>query len=219
VAISTISGAKVCQSGFSAATLVAQRKQFGDAFVNHLLEGDLIDRQSLFAIPVDILVPSARTWSLDAAIAQTVQSRYVIPAANAPYTDDSVRILEGRGIICLPGYVVNCGGVYASSLHDSGVALQQIEEISSNGYRRVVAALLKSSRETGHSPLVIAGSVAERRLAAQISGGHNRTVADMLYEKARGTGVVPASLHAGKVLGSFRRNLEKLIQQLQEWQS
>lgn len=218
VAISTIAGAKACQSGFSAATLVAQRKQSGDDFVNHLTEGDSIDRQSLFAIPADILVPSARTWSLDDAVARTVQARYVVPAANAPYTGESVRILEERGIVCLPGYVVNCGGVYASSLHDSGVARQQIEEISSNGYRRVVAALLKRSRESGLSPLAIAESVAKRRFAAQASGGQNRTLWDKLYDKARGTGVVPGSMHAGKVLGSFRRNLEKLVQQLQEWQ-
>ena len=218
VAISTIAGARASDDGFSAADLVALRKQWGDAFVNHLPEGHPVQMQQLFSVQADILIPSARTWSIDSEVAATVRARYVIPAANAPYSGDAVSIMEKSGIVCLPGYVVNCGGVYASSLHDSGVSAEQIEQVSSEQYRRAVAALLERARTTGFSPVTIAQSVAERRFSDKASTASNRSVWEKVYDKVRRAGVTPHSVHAKKVFNSFRTNLEELEMQLQRWQ-
>lgn len=218
VAISTIAGARASDDGFSAADLVALRKQWGDEFVNHLPEGHPVEMQQLFSVQADILIPSARTWSIDSEVAATVRARYVIPAANAPYAGDAVSIMEKSGIVCLPGYVVNCGGVYASSLHDSGVSAEQIEQVSSEQYRRAVAALLERSGATGVSPVTIAQSVAERRFADKASTASNRSVWEKVYDKVRRAGVTPHSVHAKKIFNSFRTNLEELEMQLQRWQ-
>jgi len=218
VAVSTMAGARACETGFSSSALVSLRKQHADEFVRQISEGDAIDRESLFSIQADILIPSARTWSITDDIARTIRNRYVIPAANAPYSGDAVAILRERGIVALPGYVVNCGGVYASSLHDSGVEQQQIAEISTNQYRRSVTALLDRAEATGVSPVTVAESVAERRFIAKSSQAVGKSIWEKLYDRARRSGVASRSMHAKKVLGSFRTNLEELEHQLREWQ-
>jgi glutamate dehydrogenase (NAD(P)+) len=218
IAVSTLSGARACAEGFPADLLVSLRRQCGDEFVHQLLVGKPIDKGTLFSCDVDIAVPSARTWAIGDAVARTIKARYVIPAANAPYCENSVAILHENGVVALPGYVVNCGGVYASSLHDSGVAHDKIEQVSAGPYRRVVAALLERAQTTGVSPMMIAESVAMQRFAAKSSQVCKKHLRDKIWERAHRKFKVTRSLHANRVLSSFCANLEELEQQLRVWQ-
>ena len=67
--------------------------------------------KSVFAFPVDVLVPAARTNSIDIRTATTLQAKVVLQAANAPLTLDAERHLHERGVVCGVDYIVNCGGV------------------------------------------------------------------------------------------------------------
>lgn len=65
----------------------------------------------VFGFPVDVLVPAARTNSVDVAEAKTIQAKVVLEAANAPLTPAAEQYLHERGVPVGTDYIVNCGGV------------------------------------------------------------------------------------------------------------
>jgi glutamate dehydrogenase/leucine dehydrogenase len=65
----------------------------------------------LFAYEADVMVPAARTNSVDVATAREMKTKLVLQAANAPLTDEAERHLHERGVLCGVDYIVNCGGV------------------------------------------------------------------------------------------------------------
>jgi glutamate dehydrogenase (NAD(P)+) len=88
------------------------------------------DPDELFQIPCDIFVPAARTLVLAmpdqlehvretenenvqdvTAFFERTGVRVVAEGANGPLSDEAERWLEERGVLVLPDYIVNCGGL------------------------------------------------------------------------------------------------------------
>lgn len=215
VAVSTVRGAVYNEKGYEAQTLGVLRRRLGDAFVDELPGEHLEPKESLLTLPVDVLVPAARILVIHDGNMNQVQARYVVPAANAPYTPAAAARLHERGIMALPGFVCNSGGVYGSSLLDSGVSLSRIEDLSTGLYRAAVAALVRKSRELNLSPTDIAGSVALSRLARRqaVEPGSGKALLKRLYRR----GLYPRSLYGRRVGTEFERNLKRLLKRLEHF--
>ena len=216
VTLSTARGAVACDTGFQPELLSQARSLHGDELVHHLSGARVVTKEEVLAADVDILVPAARTWSIHAGNMAKIRARVVVPAANAPCTAQSSAFLQERNIFCLPGFVTNCGGVYASSLYDSGVGKEKIEEISARYYRSVVAALVRKSRELGISPVVLAERVALARLrekqSTQGSPGRVAKIMKRLFSK----GMLPRSVHGRRIAAGFVENLCLLEAQIRD---
>lgn len=207
-AVSTALGAALDERGFDAAALVGERGRHGDRLVERLgvRHGPC---ESLFSADLDVFVPSARTWSLTAERARALRARLVVPLANAPYGAGALAALEAKGAVCLPGYVVNCGGVFASSLYDSGVPLPSVQGVSRHRFRAVVTALLDVHAARGVSPAALAEEVAlerlRRRRRALRPESRSRRLARALASE-----LLPRALVGRRYLGRFTRNLVEL---------
>lgn len=160
--LATVEGGRIHAEGFSRPELERARKEHGDALVHHL-PGRATDREDVIASDADVFLPAARTRSLGAADADRLTARAVIPIANAPYALGIPARLHDAGVVCLPGFVANCGGVYASSLHDSGVAANDIQALFGPTYRGIVEQLFHTGERKRQSPLEVATEIAERR--------------------------------------------------------
>ena len=64
--------------------------------------------------PCDILIPAAVEGVIDADIAEGLQARLIVEAANGPCTFDADGILQRRGIPVIPDLYANAGGVVVS---------------------------------------------------------------------------------------------------------
>lgn len=113
VAVSTLCGTRYDPAGLDIAALLELRATCGDAVVERYERGRYLQRDALFALPVDILVPGARPDAINAANVQSVSARYVVPAANIPYAEGTVAALHARGAVVVPDFVSNAGGVLA----------------------------------------------------------------------------------------------------------
>lgn len=216
VAVSTIKGGIINNRGFSVETLLKYRKEFGDNLVNKIPDGKAIQREEILIADVDILVPSARTWVIDAGIAKDVKARFIVPVANAPYTREAIDILHDRGIICLPGFVTNSGGVYASSLYDSSVGMNNIEAVSNIDFRGVVKSLLEKSRDMKLSPVYLAGQVAFQRFARKKMENSPPGMLEKGMKKAFGKGLLPKSIYGRLRLKEFKNNLALLKREIED---
>ena len=206
-AISTAAGAVIGENGFPINALLSYKKEFGDDLVRKIPGAKTIEKEEVLTADVDILIPSARTWTINEKNAGSVKAKLIAPIANVPYTEEAVVMLHETGIVCLPGFVSNAGSVYASSLFEDGLHLEEIEQISATYYRTAVKSLLERSEELKLSPMVLAEKVAIKRFEAKMyhsDAGYRRAVRAGL-DKVRLLKKLSNSARARHIVDSLRK--------------
>lgn len=73
-----------------------------------------ITQAELFALDVDVLVPAALENSITVDNASSINAKIVCELANGPTTPEADAILNEKGIIVLPDFLANSGGVTVS---------------------------------------------------------------------------------------------------------
>lgn len=78
--------------------------------------------EAILAAELDVLAPCAAGGLIDAAIARGLRCRIVAGAANNPLSDPSVaRLLARRGVLYVPDFLANCGGlIHVAAEWDGG---------------------------------------------------------------------------------------------------
>jgi glutamate dehydrogenase/leucine dehydrogenase len=155
VGVSTVAGLVADAEGLAVDELIELRTLHGDRLVDHA-GTPARPREELFELQCDVLVPGARPDSITPDVARRLRCTVVAPAANAPYRPDAVGILHGRGIVGVPDFIANAGGVhlYVSVSNEDApeTALAVIEE----KIRAAVAETLATADEYGLTPLAAA---------------------------------------------------------------
>jgi glutamate dehydrogenase (NAD(P)+) len=142
VAVSTVAGMVADADGLDVQRLLALRERHGDLFVEHADQA--VGRPGdLFELDCDVLVPGARPDSITSALAERVRCAVVAPAANAPYGPGAIEALHARGIIAVPDFIANAGGVHLYVTVTAGdkpeAALAKIEATIRDATARTLA--------------------------------------------------------------------------------
>ena len=111
VGVSTVDGLLADVDGLDVDELFALRERHGDRLVEHGPR-PVRPREALFELDCDVLVPGARPDSITHDVAERVRCTVVAPGANIPYGSGAVEVLHGRGILAVPDFVSNSGGVH-----------------------------------------------------------------------------------------------------------
>ncbi len=98
--------------GISAAALVDYKLKNGT--LKGFPEAEEITNQELLGLEVTVLIPAALENMIRADNADNLKCKMVCELANGPTTPDADRILDGKGIIVLPDFLANAGGVTVS---------------------------------------------------------------------------------------------------------
>lgn len=162
VACSDSRGTLFSAEGLDVAELVSL-KETGKSVVDYP-HGEKTGPEGIIDIPCDIWVPAARPDVLTRENANRLKARIVAQGANIPCTTEAEAILQGRGVLVLPDFVVNAGGVIcaAAEYHGSteGAAFATIEE----KIRQNTALLIERSRSAGVSTREAATALATGRI-------------------------------------------------------
>jgi glutamate dehydrogenase (NAD(P)+) len=166
VAVSTVEGALVDPAGLDVYELLALRERHGDLLVDHA-PVPAQPREALFTVECDVLVPGARPHVIAPESAAELRCAAVVPAANVPYAPGATDALAARGILALPDFVTNAGGIHLYEApecqEDPGACLAAVERLVGETTRRVLAAA-DAERVT---PTQAALGIARDFLAAQ----------------------------------------------------
>ncbi len=113
VAVSTIVGCLAAPAGLDVERLLGLREAHGDECVARYGLPIGAPDQLFAAVDADVIVPGTRPGRISRRVAESLPPsvRVVAPAANAPYTSDGADVLGQRGILALPDFVCNAGGV------------------------------------------------------------------------------------------------------------
>ncbi len=76
--------------------------------------GEPATNDQLLMAPVDVLIPAALGGVFDKELAQDVQAKLIIEAANSPTWPEADLVFNARGIPVVPDILANAGGVIVS---------------------------------------------------------------------------------------------------------
>jgi valine dehydrogenase (NAD+) len=120
----------------------------------------------VLAAPLDILAPCAAGGMIDESLARSLDCRVVAGAANNPLTSRRVaRILDERGILFVPDFLANCGGLIHVSREWYGEHGPGEAELIARAMERLELAF-QTSHEEGLPPIEVAERQALERIAA-----------------------------------------------------
>lgn len=123
------------------------------------------DRNAFIDLEHDYFVPAARPDVIDENNALRLNCKVIIQGANIPCTAQAERILHGRGILSVPDFVANAGGVICASVEYHGGTQKQAFETIEEKIRENTTEVLKLSRDTKQMPMEAALALAKRRVA------------------------------------------------------
>jgi glutamate dehydrogenase (NAD(P)+) len=162
VAVSNHRAAAFNPKGLDVKSLYEKRKQLGDMWIEQKGDFEHLACEQLFSIDTAVYVPCARTHSVSPDNSAKLKCRAVIQAANEPCAPGVEAGLFQKGILSLPYFVVNIGGITGSGLASLDASDEQIRSIFAGEFHQMIARLLKISDKTRQSPLEIASHEAAK---------------------------------------------------------
>ncbi len=164
VAASDSKGTLTDASGLDVGELIAL-KRAGRALRDYE-RGSKLSTDNIVDVDCDIWIPAARPDVLRVDNAARLRARLVPEGANIPCTPEAEQLLHQRGVLVVPDFIANAGGVICASIEYRGgtepAALDYIDERIRANTREV----LHRSQRDKVTPRVAAASLAEARVRA-----------------------------------------------------
>jgi glutamate dehydrogenase (NAD(P)+) len=160
-------GAVYDPEGIDVAQLAAAKEQSGT--VAGYRRGRKVGLAELLTMPCDILIPAARPDCIHAGNAAAVQARLILQGANIPATPEAEALLHRRGVLVVPDFIANAGGVICGAVEYHGGTEAAAFEAISQKVRRNTEAILSRSRAEGIEPRHAAVALARERVEAAMA--------------------------------------------------
>lgn len=127
-------------------------------------DAERLGRDAIVGIDCDIWIPAARPDVIHLDNARLLRARLVLQGANIPFTVEAEELLHDQGVLIVPDFIANAGGVICAAMEYRGAtqaaAFQAIEE----KIRENTQAVLDAATRTGVSPREAAVDLAVRRI-------------------------------------------------------
>jgi len=156
VAISTSRGAIMAPDGLNVERLLQIKKEKADHVLEFYDSAKRIDKEALLKLPVTLLSPCARHNTIHKDNAESIKARILCPGANNPITPEAEKILFKKGILCLPDFVTNSGGVLGGTMEFALVKPKRIESFITQLLGARIKNLLKEAEDKDILPREIA---------------------------------------------------------------
>jgi glutamate dehydrogenase (NAD(P)+) len=126
--------------------------------------GERIAAEAVVDVDCEIWIPAARPDVVHEGNVDRLRTKLVIQGANIPFTPGAERILHERGVLCVPDFIANAGGVICAAMEYHGAtestALASIEE----KLRRNTRLVLDTASSEGRLPREAAVAMATQRV-------------------------------------------------------
>lgn len=118
VAVSDSKGCIYNEAGMPYRELAAAKEKGGT--VTSYGKGQKLDNRKIFELPVDVVIPAAMPDVINADNVRKVRAKVVVEGANIPMTEEMEEVLYSRGVLVVPDFLANAGGVISSYAEHRG---------------------------------------------------------------------------------------------------
>ncbi|MFC1992493.1 Glu/Leu/Phe/Val dehydrogenase dimerization domain-containing protein [Chloroflexota bacterium] len=184
VAVSTNQGAVYDESGLNMDELIRLSQKVGSQMFNVFARGEKIDKRRLPELEVDIFCPCAQHHSLTSENADRINARIISPAANLPTTAEAEQTMLKRGIISIPDFVANCGGVLGVSMKRSGLKEDYIRGFLQQKVGEQAVEVIRGASEENAVPTVYAEAIAMESFHRVQEAAEKKSIANRAFNLA-----------------------------------
>ncbi len=151
VAVSDIDGGIYNPDGLdyaALATVEPESPRMSKLWNREYRGGRRMSGAELFRMEVDILIPGARPDVITMENVRDVKARMLVEAANIPATVEAEKYLADQGVVVVPDFIANGGGVTAGAIEaERGSIEQAFQAIKSKVPENVKAVLDMAYKE------------------------------------------------------------------------
>ncbi len=167
VAVADSGGAVLDAGGLDVAALIALKGE--GRGVTELGRGERIDGDGLVGVDCDIWIPAARPDVINETNVDRLKARVVLQGANIPVTAAAEEALHRRGVLNVPDFICNAGGVICAAMEYAGATETAALAAIAEKVRRNVQEVLERTDVEGITPREAAIRLATDRLRRAMS--------------------------------------------------
>lgn len=159
VAIADKSGAVYDANGLNAkrvGDIIDSRKQ-----VSAYGKAALISQEDFWKIPVDILIPASVTDVINETNKNGIKANIIVEAANIPMQESVEREFWQKGIMIVPDFVANAGGVISSYAEYRGYNPKKMFELVERKITQATMLVMGRSLKTKKNPREVGLAIAK----------------------------------------------------------
>lgn len=162
VAASDAGGAVTDAHGLDVEALIAWKR--AGRSVGEFPDGRRLERDELVGVECDVWIPAARPDVLRADNVGRLRARLVLQGANIPATAAAEAEMHRRGILSVPDFIANAGGVICAAVEYHGGTEQQALAVIAEKIRANTRAVLEAAHRSGELPRAAAVALARARV-------------------------------------------------------
>jgi glutamate dehydrogenase (NAD(P)+) len=167
VAASDSKGTVVDPNGIDVAALITAKN--AGRSVADCGKGRALAPDAIIDVECDIWIPAARPDVLRADNVGRLRAKLVVQGANIPASAEAEQSLHQRGILSIPDFIANAGGVICAAVeYRGGTETAAFEEVNER-IRRNTRDVLRVSAERKVAPRAAAESLAGERIRRAMS--------------------------------------------------
>ncbi len=148
--------------GLDVAKLIEIKDNAGH--VTDIKRGKKLDREAIVAIDCDIWIPAAQPDVIRKDNVADVRTKLIVQGANIGITPQAEMALHKRGILCVPDFISNAGGVICAAVEYQGGTQSQAMDTIDEKVRTNTAAVLELAAAKSILPRQAAVAMAEDRV-------------------------------------------------------
>jgi len=162
VAVSDSKGTIYNKEGLDVEKLIKVKSE--TRAVKNYDDGKVMESEKLFELPVDILIPGARPNVITDKNKKNVQAKVIVEAANIPISVPVEEWLNKRGILVVPDFICNAGGVISSYIEFIEGTEEQMFKTVREKVRHNTELVLKKAKDSEETLRNTALKIAQERV-------------------------------------------------------
>ncbi len=162
VAVSDTKGSICNPDGIDVNELIDIKENTGTV-VNYK-KGTIKRCEELFLIQCDILIPAATPDVISKENVEGVKAKLIIQGANIPITKEAEEILHKKGILSVPDFIANAGGVIMAAMEYAKKSEKEAFDAISERIKKNTKLILEKTFKEKTLPRQAAEAIAKERV-------------------------------------------------------
>ena len=153
--------------GIDVARLAAIKE--GGGSVHDYPQGEKLERDAVIDVACDIWIPAARPDVVHEDNVHRLNTRLVVEGANIPFTRGAEAVLHEKGVLVVPDFIANAGGVICAAMEYAGASESAAFDTIAEKLRANTAEVLEQVAREGVLPRDAAVQLAASRVREAMS--------------------------------------------------
>lgn len=132
-------------------------------------DGEKLDRDAVIDVECEIWIPAARPDVVHEDNVTRLRTRLVLQGANIPFTPGAEKALHARGVLVVPDFIANAGGVICAALEYQGATQAAAFDVIAERVHDNTEAVLAKAAAGGVLPRAAAVGLARERVKQAMS--------------------------------------------------